>query len=83
MNEYFSGLRKAFESGRIGRRELMQALGATAATAFAASMSPEAAAFAAGGAQAGMAGGAMLKAVAYNHINYQVTDYAKACANST
>ncbi len=55
MNDNFSGLMKAFESGRIDRRRLMQALGVTAATALAASVSPEAAAFAAGGAQvAGM-----------------------------
>ncbi len=70
-------LRTAFKSGRIGRRELMQALGLTATAAFAASISPEAAAFAGGAAQTGMAGGTVLKAVAYNHINYQVPDYAK------
>ena len=34
-------------------------------------------AFAGGAAQAAMPGGMVLKAVAYNHINYQVADYAK------
>ncbi len=76
MEQNISALRKAFENGRIGRRELMRALGLTATAAFAASASPEAAPFA-GGAQAAAAGGMMLKAVAYNHINYQVSDYAK------
>src|ERR1700686_4374320 len=78
MKQNIAGLRKAFENGKIDRRQLMQALGLTAAAAFAASVSPEVTAFAGGGAQAAMAGGGMLlKAVAYNHINYQVADYAK------
>src|ERR1700686_3930383 len=76
MKQNIAGLRKAFESGKIDRRQLMQALGLTATAAFAASVSPEVAAFA-GGAQTAMAGGSVLKAVAFNHINYQVTDYAK------
>jgi catechol 2,3-dioxygenase-like lactoylglutathione lyase family enzyme len=77
MKQNIAGLRKAFENGKIDRRQLMQALGLTATAAFAASVSPEVAAFAGGGAQAAMAGGMLLKAVAYNHINYQVSDYAK------
>src|SRR5579864_4373256 len=77
MRQNIAGLRKAFESGKIDRRQLMHALGLTATAAFAASVSPEVAAFAGGGAQAAMAGGMVLKAVAYNHINYQVADYAK------
>ena len=77
MNQNIARLHKAFESGRITRRQLMQALGVTASAAFAASVSPEIAAFAGGGAQAAMPGGLVLKAVAYNHINYQVQDYAK------
>ena len=77
MKQNIAGLRKAFESGRIDRRQLMQALGLTAGAAFAASVSPEVTAFAGGGAQAAMSGGMLLKAVAYNHINYQVADYAK------
>jgi catechol 2,3-dioxygenase-like lactoylglutathione lyase family enzyme len=40
-------------------------------------VSPEATAFAGGSAQTGMAGSIVLKAVAFNHINYQVPDYAK------
>jgi catechol 2,3-dioxygenase-like lactoylglutathione lyase family enzyme len=77
MEQNIAKLRQAFESGGISRRELMQALGVTAITAFAASVSPEAFAFAGAGAQAGMAGDSVLKAVAFNHINYQVPDYAK------
>jgi len=77
MKQIIAGLRKAFESGRIDRRQLMQALGLTATAAFAAGVSPEVTAFAGGGAQAAMAGGAVLKAVAFNHINYQVSDYTK------
>lgn len=77
MKENLAGLRKAFERGRISRRQLMKALGVTAGAAFAAGVLPEATAIAAGGAQGGMAGGMLLKAVAYNHINYQVQDYAK------
>ena len=77
MDQNIAKLRKAFESGKINRRQLMQALGLTATAAFAASVPPEVAAFAAGGAQMSMGGGMMLKAVAYNHINYQVSDYAK------
>src|SRR5260221_5389936 len=77
MKQNIAGLRKAFESGRIDRRQLMQALSLTATAAFAASMSPEVAALAGGGAQTAMAGGTVLKAVAFNHINYQVSDYAK------
>jgi catechol 2,3-dioxygenase-like lactoylglutathione lyase family enzyme len=76
MNQDVEGLRKAFENGKIGRRELVRALGLTAGAAFAASALPEVTALA-GGAQAPMAGGMVLKAVAYNHINYQVADYAK------
>jgi catechol 2,3-dioxygenase-like lactoylglutathione lyase family enzyme len=77
MEQNIAGLREAFESGRLDRRQLMRALGLTAGAAFAASMSPEVTAFAASGAQTGMAGGTVLKAVAFNHINYQVPDYAK------
>jgi catechol 2,3-dioxygenase-like lactoylglutathione lyase family enzyme len=77
MDQNIAGLRKPFESGRIGRRELMRALGLTATAAFAASVSPEAAALAGGSAQTARAGGTILKAVAFNHINYQVPDYVK------
>lgn len=77
MEQDIAKLRMAFESGKIGRREVMQALGLTATGAFAACALPATAAYAAGSAQAGMGSGAMLKAVAYNHINYTVSDYAK------
>ena len=77
MEQNIAKLRKAFESGRIDRRQLMQALGLTATAAFAASVSPEVDGICGGGAQMAMSGGTILKAVAYNHINYQVSDYAK------
>ncbi len=48
MNQNIAKLRKAFESGKIDRRQLMQALGLTATAAFAASVSPEVTAFAGG-----------------------------------
>lgn len=76
MKPDIAGLRKAFESGRINRRELMQALGLVASAGFAASVSPEVTALA-DGAQTAAPGGMLLKAVAYNHINYQVHEYAK------
>src|ERR1700682_1053599 len=68
---------EALERGKIDRRQLMQALGIAATGALAVSATPKAAAFAAGAAQMGSAGGTGFKAVAYNHINYQVADYAK------
>jgi catechol 2,3-dioxygenase-like lactoylglutathione lyase family enzyme len=78
MNENIAGLRKAFKAGKIGRREIVRALGITAGAALAAGAFPEKALFAGGAGQMGMSGGGMaLKAVAYNHINYQVSDYAK------
>src|ERR1700719_4365954 len=77
MDQNITRLRTAFESGRTGRRELMRALGLTATAGFVASVSPEATALAGGSAQTAMAGGTVLKAVAFNHINYQVPDYAK------
>ncbi|HTC65222.1 MAG TPA: VOC family protein [Candidatus Saccharimonadales bacterium] len=77
MHKNIAELRKAFESGKIDRRQLMQALGLTATAAFAAGAFPEATAFAGGAAQMNMAGSTALKAVAYNHLNYTVHDYAK------
>jgi catechol 2,3-dioxygenase-like lactoylglutathione lyase family enzyme len=77
MTQNIAGLRKKFENGKVDRRQLMQALGLTATAAFAAGISPEVTALAGGGSQTAMTGGAVLKAVAFNHINYQVADYAK------
>jgi len=78
MNENIAGLRKAFKSGKISRRELVRALGVTASAALAAGAFPEVASYAGDPPQMGMSGGnTALKAVAYNHINYQVSDYAK------
>lgn len=78
MEKNIAKLRKAFESGRLGRRELMRALGLTASATFAAGIAADLSSlFAAAGAQAPVAGGMALNAVAYNHINYQVQEYAK------
>jgi catechol 2,3-dioxygenase-like lactoylglutathione lyase family enzyme len=88
MEPHISKLLKNFEDDGCGlyleparikldRRQAIQALGLTATAALAVSAAPKAAAFAASAAQAVMPGGAGFKAVAYNHINYQVADYAK------
>src|SRR4029077_5051044 len=77
MEQNIAKLLTAFESGRIDRRQLMRALGLTATAAIAASVSPEVTALAGGGAQTATAGETVLKAVAFNHINYQVSDYTK------
>ncbi len=68
---------ETFDRGKMDRRQLMQALGIAATGALAASVAPKNAAFAASAAQMGSAIGTGFKAVAYNHINYQVADYAK------
>src|ERR1700680_2460977 len=68
---------EAFGRGIIDRRQLMQTLGIAATAGLAASVAPRAAAFPSTAAQMGIASGAGFKAVAYNHINYQVADYAK------
>jgi catechol 2,3-dioxygenase-like lactoylglutathione lyase family enzyme len=77
MDLNISELRTAFGSRRIGRRELMRALGLTATAALAATVSSEASALAGGDAEAAFENGPVFKAVAFNHINYQVPDYAK------
>src|SRR5260370_12221663 len=68
---------ESFGREKIDRRQLMQALGIAATGALAVGAAPKAAAFAASAAQIGSATGTGFKAVAYNHINYQVADYAK------
>src|ERR1700686_2729323 len=68
---------EAFGRGKFDRRQLMQAVGIAATAGLAASVAPKTAAFAASAAQMGAASGTGFKAVAYNHINYQVADYAK------
>src|SRR3977135_1432201 len=68
---------EALELGKIDRRQVMQALGIAATAGLAASVAPGTAAFAASVAQMGAAAGTGFNAVAYNHINYQVSDYAK------
>jgi catechol 2,3-dioxygenase-like lactoylglutathione lyase family enzyme len=66
----------ALECGNLDRRKLLQALGVATAVGFSTSLLPGTAAFAAGPAQMG-ASGTGFQAVAYNHINYQVAEYAK------
>jgi len=68
---------EALERGKFERRQVIQALGIAATAGLAASVAPGTAAFAASVAQMGAAAGIGFKAVAYNHINYQVSDYAK------
>ena len=67
----------ALERGQIDRRKLMQLLGVAATAGIAASVARRTAAFTASAAQMAAASGTGFKAVAYNHINYQVADYAK------
>ncbi len=68
---------ETFDRGKMDRRQLMQALGIAATGAFAVSAGSKTSAFAASAAQMGSAIGTGFKAVAYNHINYQVADYAR------
>ena len=68
---------EALEREKIDRRKLMQLLGVAATAGIAASVAPKAAVFAASAAQMAATSGTGFKAVAYNHINYQVADYAK------
>jgi catechol-2,3-dioxygenase len=65
MEHIIAKLLQDFESGKLTRRQLIQSLvlSATAAAA-------------AGAAPAPVASGRALKAVALNHISYQVADYA-------
>jgi catechol 2,3-dioxygenase-like lactoylglutathione lyase family enzyme len=77
MEQIITKLRRSFGSGKIDRRELMRALRLTATAALATSLWPESATTAGGGAQAAGIGSPVFKAVAFNHINYQVPDYAK------
>ena len=70
-------LYRSFEAGKIGRRQLMQALGATAGAAFAASALPNrVAAFA--GSAADMGAGKSFPAPTMNHLALAATDYAKS-----
>lgn len=68
---------EAFERGIISRRELLRAVGLTAGVAFVAGVAPELLTGSSASAQSPMTGSTAFKAVAYNHINYLVQDYAK------
>ncbi len=65
MEHLIAKLLQDFECGKITRRQLIQSLALAAATASAAR-----------GASATVAGRKGFKAVAVNHISYQVADYA-------
>jgi catechol 2,3-dioxygenase-like lactoylglutathione lyase family enzyme len=77
MKQSMRGLVDALASGSASRREIMRALGLTASAAFAAGAVPEIFQGFAAGAQDATSARMALKAVSYNHINYQVQDYAK------
>jgi len=68
MEHVIAGLLKDFEGGKMSRRQLIQSLAMAAGAAAAVGAVP-----AAGAA----AEGTGFKAVAVNHISYQVADYAK------
>lgn len=76
MNNDDSTPLRAMQQNAISRRRLIIGLGATATGAYVASITPRVTAFAAEAAQM-MASSAGFRAVAFNHINYQVVDYAK------
>ena len=67
MEHIIAKLLKDVENGKISRRRLMQGLGFTAAAAFAPSAAP-----------AAMTGGKGFKAIAWNHLSYDVADYARS-----
>jgi catechol 2,3-dioxygenase-like lactoylglutathione lyase family enzyme len=76
MAHDLSGFSRDFARSGIDRRQVIKGLGITATAAFAAAVAPKARAGLAG--QIAMTRGVTgFKAVAYNHINYQVPDYAK------
>lgn len=76
MANELRGFYRDFARGGIDRRQVIKGLGIAATGAFAAAVAPEATAGLAG-QMATARGAAGFKAVAYNHINYQVPDYAK------
>jgi catechol 2,3-dioxygenase-like lactoylglutathione lyase family enzyme len=63
-----------FRGAKLDRRRMIQMMGLTATAAFAANAVPG---FSALAAPTGEISAPAFKAVAYNHINYQVPDYAK------
>jgi catechol 2,3-dioxygenase-like lactoylglutathione lyase family enzyme len=66
MEHLIAKLLQEFEHGRMSRRQLIQALAATAASSIATSPAAE-------GAE-----GQVFKATAFNHVSYQVADYKKS-----
>src|SRR5947209_13751207 len=68
MEHIIANLLKDFELGRMSRRQLIQSLALTATAA---------SAVGAAGASTASAAGKGFKAIAVNHISYQVANYAK------
>ena len=68
MEHLIAKLLQDFEQGKMNRRQLIQSL-ALAATAASAVSTP---------APAAAADGKVFKAVAFNHVSYQVADYTKS-----
>lgn len=68
---------KDFKSVQMDRRHLMQVMGLSAGAAFAVSALPRAV-FAAGAAQKATTGGKGFKALAWNHLSFDVADVAKS-----
>src|ERR1700678_1948292 len=67
MEHVIAKLLQDFEQGKMSRRQLIQSLALTAATASAVGAAPPA-----------EADSKLIKAIAVNHIVYNVPDYAKA-----
>jgi catechol 2,3-dioxygenase-like lactoylglutathione lyase family enzyme len=65
------------EKGKMNRRQILGALGLTATAAWAAKAAREVSVFAGSPVDTDAWSRSPFKAVAYNHINYQVPDYAK------
>ena len=79
MNTTVTKLHESFETGKISRRQLMQALSVATGSGFAASVLPNTAALFAGRAgQNAMGTGRSFPVVTVNHISLAASDYAKS-----
>lgn len=78
MERHVAKLFSACDSGKMNRRQLLQALGLSATAAFAGSAVPAfAAAFGSRAAQAGAGGGRTFPVTAINHLAYASSNWAK------
>lgn len=78
MDNSIARLFRDAENGKISRRQLIQALGLSAAAAFSANAAVKAAAFAASATQTGAAGGKVFPLTTVQHISYAVADYVRS-----